>query len=191
MATQRRFRIVIALDGSEYSNIVLEHALDQAARHDTVDVHVVRVVTDKDAPLDPIKTWLADSVRDGLDSFRRAPTEWRIRLHVRCGRAEEEIANLAGEVAADLLVVGRYGLHHPFHSTADRVIALAECPTLVIGLAGHEVDPAPQCAACVQLREDTDAERLFCDEHTDTRDLWLSTLVTSGGSSSGSSTTTI
>jgi nucleotide-binding universal stress UspA family protein len=185
---ETRFRIVVALDGSEYSNIVLEHALDQASRHDAVDVHVLRVVDRRD-DLESLKTWLAQIVRDSVDAMRPAESDWRVRLHVRRGKAAEEIAAFAGDLEADLLVVGRYGVHHRRHSTAEQIVPLAECPTLVVGLAGHEAAAQRQCEACVQIRRDTDAERLFCDEHTDNRDLWLSTLVLPQSALSGTSST--
>jgi nucleotide-binding universal stress UspA family protein len=175
MDSKRRYRIVIALDGSEYSEIVLEHALDQAARHDTPDLHILTVV-EKDSDLLPIKTWLATCVLEGLDTFRSDRPDWRTRLHVRAGRADEEIVNLAGEIDADLLVIGRYGLHHRRGSTADRVVASVECPTLVVGLAGHTIDPQPQCVYCVATREESDGERWFCATHAGDR-IQLSTLV--------------
>ncbi len=176
MDAKNRYRIVIALDGSEYSEIVLEHGLDQAARHDTPELHVLAVV-DSPAGIGTVKTWLATIVLEGLDAFRAGRPGWRTRLHVRVGRAAEEIVDLAAEVDADLLVVGRYGVHHPRRSIADDVVAAATCPTLVVGLAGHAVDAEPACAACVEVREQSDGERWFCDQHAAPDRLRLSTLV--------------
>jgi nucleotide-binding universal stress UspA family protein len=174
----RRFRIVIALDDSEYSEIVLEHALDQASRHDAPDLHVLAVVDDRtDATI--TKTWLATEVLEGLDAFRAGRPDWRTRLHVRRGDPAEEIVNLAAEIDADLIVIGRYGLHHPRRSVADAVVAKAICPALVVGLTGHAVEVEAACAACVALREDSDGERWFCAEHSAPDRLRLSTLVPS------------
>lgn len=178
VATLRRYRIVIALDGSEYSSIVLEHALDQAARHDAPDLHVLTVI-DPAIDVQPIKEWLAGQVLDGLEAFRAGRTDWRTRLHVRAGAAVDEIVNLAAEVKADLLVIGRYNIHHPRYSLAEEVVAKAPCATLVIGLEGHEVEPVQACTACVAVREESDGERWFCAEHTATDRLRLSTLVPS------------
>ena len=174
--TSRRYRIVIALDGSQYSEIVLEHGLDQAARHDSPDLHVLAVVDDP-AGIEPAKRWLANAVLEGLDAFRAGRPDWRTRLHVCVGRPAEEIANLAAAVDADLLVIGRYGVHHPRRSIADAVVAAATCPTLVVGLTGHAVEPERPCAECVAVREDSDGERWFCRLHS-APDCWhLSTLV--------------
>lgn len=178
MDARNRYRIVIALDGSQYSEIVLEHGLDQAARHESPDLHVLAVVGEP-AEIAPIKTWLATAVLEGLEAFRAGRPGWRTRLHVRVGRPAEEIVNLAAEVDADLLVIGRYGLHHPRRSISDAVIAGATCPTLVVGLAGHAVDPEPPCLECAAVREESDGERWFCERHAAPDRLRLSTLVPS------------
>lgn len=182
--TLPRFRMVIALDGSEYSEIVLEHALDQAVRHDAPDLHVLRVVDEGD-DVDAVKRWLAATVLEGLDTFREGRPNWRTRLHVRAGKPEREIADLAAEVAADLVVLGRYGMHRFRRSVADKVVAAAPCPTLVVGLTQHGIDAEPQCPACVEVRETSDGERWFCADHIAPERLRLSTLVPSTTMSHG------
>lgn len=179
-----RYRIVIALDGSEYSEIVLEHGLDQAARHDAPDLHVL-VVVDEPSDCDLTKQWLATTVLEGLESFRAGRPDWRTRLHVRVGRAAEEIPDLAAEVDADLLVIGRYGLHHPRRSVADDVLAAATCPTLIVGLAGHIIEPETPCADCAAVRERTDGERWFCAGHSAPGRLRLSALLPSSAQPAG------
>jgi len=176
MGTTRRFRIVIAIDGSQYSEIVLEHALDQAARHDSPDLHLVTIVNNK-ADVDFTKRWLARTALEGLDAFSNHQGTWRTRLHVRVGKPEEEIPNLAAEVEADLLVIGNFGVHPQRHPIAEGVIARATCPTLVVGLSGRAVEANPQCPDCVTVRETTDGERWFCDAHTSDVELRLSTLL--------------
>jgi nucleotide-binding universal stress UspA family protein len=171
-----RYRIVIALDGSEYSEIVLEHGLDQAARHDAPDLHMIAVVGEP-SECDATKTWLATTVLEGLEAFRAGRLDWRTRLHVRIGRPAEEIVNLAAEIDADLLVIGHYGLHHPRHSVADAVISSATCPTLVVGLAGHALETERPCLGCAAVREQSDGERWFCEKHAAPDRLRLSTLV--------------
>src|SRR5712671_1942946 len=39
----RRYRMVVGVDLTEYSEIVLEHALDQAARHSAPELHIIHV----------------------------------------------------------------------------------------------------------------------------------------------------
>jgi nucleotide-binding universal stress UspA family protein len=176
--TLPRFRMVVALDGSEYAEIVLEHALDQASRHDRPDLHILRVVDDTQQ-VDEVKQWLAAAVLEGLETFRGSRPDWRTRLHVRAGRAVDEIVDLANEIAADLVVIGRYGNYWLRRSVADKVIAAAPCPTLVVGLTQHDVEAEPQCPACVAVREASDGERWFCADHTADDRVRLSTLVPS------------
>jgi nucleotide-binding universal stress UspA family protein len=179
----RRFRIVAALDRSEYSEIVLEHAIDQAARHDAPDLHFVTVVDRKHPDLDAVKAWLATEVMQGLESFGRQGPDWRSRLHVLEGKPADEIATFAADLAADLLVIGRFGAHERHGSITDQVVPRAPCPTLVVNLTEHVVDPVTQCAACVELREASDGERWFCAEHSNSDRLRLSTLLPLSGPS--------
>lgn len=182
-ARSPRFRIVIALDDSEYAELVLEHALDQAVRHDTPELHVLSVV-DGVADVAAAKNRLAGLVLEGLDAFRSGRPDWRTRLHVRIGRPADEIIELAAEVDADLLVLGRYRVHHPRRSIADEVIAGATCPTLVVaGIPGHVVEPA--CSDCAAAREESDGERWFCAAHSAPDRLRLSALIPSSHSLTG------
>jgi nucleotide-binding universal stress UspA family protein len=171
----RRFRIVAALDQSEYAEIVLEHAIDQAARHERPDLHFV-AVTARDASVDEARTALATIVLQGLETIGTRGADWRSWLHVLVGDAEDEITDLAADLRADLLVVGRFGTHTRRGSTADRVLENAPCPTLVVNLKQDNVSADAQCPECVAVRAATEAERLFCDEHAGDR-MRLSTLV--------------
>lgn len=176
MGTTRRYRIVVALDGSQYSEIVLEHALDQAARHEAPDLHLVTIV-EAEADVDSTKRWLARIALEGLDAFSDHREAWRTRLHVRVGKTVDEIANLAVEVDADLLVLGNYGVHAQRKAIATRVIERVSCATLVCGLSGRAIEAEAQCPDCVAIRETSDGERWFCDAHTSDREGRLSMLV--------------
>jgi nucleotide-binding universal stress UspA family protein len=162
-----RYRMVVALDLSEYAEIVLEHALDQAARHSAPDLHFLTVVPNE-AAVAGTKEQLAELVLEGLDVFRDRSPDWHARLHVRAGKPDEEIVNLAAEVQAQLVVVGRFGLHHPrrkLGSVAHRVLEAAPCPTLAVGLVDQPVELHRQCPDCVTVRAESDGERWFCDAH--------------------------
>ena len=116
-------------------------------------------------------------------------TDWSARLHVRAGRAAEEIANLAAEVRADLIVVGRFGLHHPgkrLGSVASRVLDAATCPTLVVGLTDDSPDAVAPCTHCVATRAESDGERWFCATHAAPDRESLATTFVSSSTWSGS-----
>lgn len=180
----RHFRIVAALDRSEYAEIVLEHAIDQASRHERPDLHFVTVVG-KGENREEARASLAALVLEGLDTMAKRGPDWRSWVHVLEGDAEEQIVELAADLRADLVVIGRFGMHYRRGSTADRLLADAPCPVLVVNLK-QDVASEAQCPACVAVREETEAERLFCAEHAGDRLgvslLAGSSVLTRGGS---------
>ena len=180
----RRYRIVVGIDLSEYSDIVIEHALDQAARHDAPELHFLTVCERRRFTGEECKQALWERVHPALETFNRHGTDWRARLHVRRGRPEVEIAELAADIRADLIVIGQFGLHTPRASDKNlpnRVLQQAVCPTLVVGMPGALDNP--QCAMCAAVRETTDGEHWFCPQHAgDHREHFVSAMTSwSGG----------
>ncbi len=176
----RRHRIVVALDFSEYAEIVLEHALDLANRHDMPDLHFVHVMEHEGDDLVDAKNQLAELVLESLSSFADHAPKWHARLHVRQGKPEEEIVALAAEVDADVIVIGRFGLHRPrkrLGSVAYGVIADATCPVLAVNLVERPIDTQPQCADCARVREESDGERWFCEAHSGDRPTMATTTL--------------
>jgi nucleotide-binding universal stress UspA family protein len=173
------YRIVVALDLSEYSEVVLEHALDQAARHAAPDLNFLHVVANE-ADVDAMKQRLSELVLPALDGLDA--TDWRARMHVRVGVAHEEIANLADELRAQLIVMGRFGTHPQRHlgAVASRVLAATTCPTLVVGLFDESLDATAQCSECVAIRAESDGERLFCATHAAPDRMSVSPLLAHG-----------
>lgn len=179
----RWYRIVVALDLSEYAEIVLEHALDQAMHHTHPDLHFVTVVDRGDEDVDDAKAKLAALVLPALD---HATADWRARLHVRAGRAHEEIACFAADVRAHLIVLGRFGLHHPgVGSVASRVIDSASCPTLVCGFSEDAPEARDQCPDCVHVRAESDGERWFCAAHAAPDRISIATIAVPTGAWTG------
>jgi len=163
----RRYRIVVGVDLSEYADIVIEHALDQAARHQAPELHFLTVRERRRPTSDDLKQELWERVYPALEAFNRYATDWRARLHVRRGKPDEQLGALAADLRADLIVIGHFGLHHPKRSTKSlpsRVLHQAVCPTLVVGMP-EELDPL-QCSMCAAVREDSEGETWFCAEHT-------------------------
>ncbi len=163
----RRYRIVVGVDLSEYADIVLEHALDQAARHTAPEVHFLTVREHRRPSLDELKQELWARVYPALETFNQFGTDWRARLHIRRGKPDEQIAQLAAELRANLIVIGQFGLHHPKQTDKNlpnRVLQAAVCPTLVVGMP-EALEAQPQCPMCVVVREDTNGDRWFCVQH--------------------------
>jgi nucleotide-binding universal stress UspA family protein len=157
----RRYRIVVGVDLSEYSQIVIEHALDQAARHQTPEVHFLHVCERRKDSMNDRSERLSAAVYPSLQVFNQYGNDWRARLHVRRGKPEQQINILAADILADLIVIGQFGLHR--RRTANRVLNAAHCATLVVGMP-QPVD-LTQCSACSATREDSDGALFFCEEH--------------------------
>ncbi len=160
-ASTRRYRIVVGVDLTEYSSIVIEHSLDQAARHQLPELHFLYVAENKKGTVEELTDRLSYAVYPALQVFNQYGNDWRARLHVRRGKADEQIAGLAADVLADLIVVGQFGLHR--NRLASRVLSNAPCATLVVGMP-HALD-VTQCQACATIREDSAGDRWFCEDH--------------------------
>ncbi|HEY4175501.1 MAG TPA: universal stress protein [Kofleriaceae bacterium] len=174
-----RFRIVAAIDGSEYAEVVLEHAIDQAARHEHPDLHFVTVVRDK-ADAERARQDLTMNAVNALEVLSPTKVDWRTWVHVSCGKTIEEIPLLAADVAADLLIVGQFGTHND--SLVAGILARTQCPTLVVNLK-EDVVGAVQCPQCVAIRAATRAEQLFCEKHAGEPSDRLTSLLPSSTSS--------
>lgn len=99
-----------------------------------------------------------------------------VAVHVRKGEPAREIAQLATDLGADLVVVGTHKapeLKKIFlGSTADRVMAHATCPVVVAGprpkvQPSHAITIEGPCPACVQARVDTHGKQWWCARHSE------------------------
>jgi len=157
--------MVVGVDLTEYSEIVIEHALDQAARHQAPELHFLHVSERRKASTEDLNERLSSAVYPALQVFNQSAaqsgTDWRARLHVRRGKPEQQITILAQDILADLIVIGSFGMRR--RSTPNRVLSTATSPTLVVRMP-HELD-VTQCAACSNVRDDSDGALWFCDDH--------------------------
>jgi len=145
--------IVVGIDYSEVSHLALCHAFQAACERTKAKIHVLHVQTDVDgcAPADPdlesaaedVLGWALDDlqgfVRKVFASFQEAQRRPETELfepisHVRCNAPAEEIAQLASDLRADLVVVGTRGGagEARLGSAAHVVVRLAPCPVLVV-----------------------------------------------------------
>ena len=169
--------VVAAVDLVRGNEDVLQAAAKVASTNDG-ELHIVHVI-----PRDAVGSLsgegalrfsnLTDDVRAKLDQLATVlPTKLeRIVVHVRLGRADVEIAQLASDVGADLVVVGTHG-----HTGLERLILgsvgaslirNAPCPVLVCRpkSAPQWDQILPPCADCRAVQQGTARKTLWCERH--------------------------
>ena len=90
--------------------------------------------------------------------------------HVRLDEPAEEIAQLAADLEADLVVVGTHGRRGLSRvlmgSVAEGVVRLAPCAVLVVrpkDVAAPHIEPP--CADCVRTRRESNGAEFWCPAH--------------------------
>lgn len=135
-------RVVIGTDFSDRSL----HAARWAAHHfaSDLDIVLVHAVVLPELPRFmrgrfPQLTSIAESAAAGamtrLREVARSMSARNVRPEVRIGDAAQQIAAVAREVGADVIVVGKHGdrpgLLHRLGTTADRLVKIAPAPVLL------------------------------------------------------------
>jgi nucleotide-binding universal stress UspA family protein len=95
-------------------------------------------------------------------------------FHVRQGEPAKEIAQLAAEAHADMIIVGTRNRPQNLivGSTASRVMAATQCPVFVAG-PRPQVEPShvividPPCPDCVTTRQVTAGKQWWCARHSE------------------------
>lgn len=132
--------VVVPFDFSEDSLGAVATALQLVET--AAQVHVVHVLP-KVEPSDPEYLWMTAAPEARREHAEQAlaeklgdPKFRDVRRHVAFGDPGHEIAELAKQLAAELIVLpshGRTGLQRLLiGSTAERVVRLAHCPVLVL-----------------------------------------------------------
>jgi len=187
-ANAQPYVIVVGVDYSETSALALEKAFELAAEKAQSEVHTVNIVRNygefvelEGATPTPYRLSMADAqkrlhehVSGRLEDFTKRTGKQFTRCvsHIRLEFAAEEIAQLASDVHADIIVVGthgRRGLRRLFlGSVAEAVVRLAQCPVLVVrpkGESGAVPQIEPPCPRCVEARAASNGEVMWCEQH--------------------------
>jgi nucleotide-binding universal stress UspA family protein len=187
-ATARpNYVIVVAVDYSEPSELAFEKALELAADKGDTELHVLHVCAGEGSA-DPMngtgasppslrsaglclqnhvaRTVSAFQTRTGCTPFKRLVT------HVRIDEPGIEIAQLAADVVADLIVLGTHDRHGiprlVLGSVAEGVARLAPCSVLVVrAKLAPSPTPAiePPCPRCLATRRETNGDQFWCEQH--------------------------
>ncbi len=182
------YTVVVGVDYSESSDLVLESALDAAAEKPGAVVHVLHVLppqtyltpdlmTTADGKVvaagecaDELKQYVSRALEKRALEKRAAPA--RVVTHVIADKPAEQVAQLAADVEADLVVVGTHGRRGVprllLGSVAEMTIRLAPCPVLVVRpRTAPEPVPTiePPCPRCVETRRVTENREFWCEQH--------------------------
>jgi nucleotide-binding universal stress UspA family protein len=197
--TAKPYIIVVGVDYSDVSRLALREALQTASDRAGSEVHVIHVETDTqlsagpgtDGEVAPEGTLHRLSAADGFSealqrlhhvvteevtAFRdslhdAAETAIRVVSHVRTNAPSREIAQIAADLEADLVVVGtkgRSGLALVLlGSVAHAVVTLAPCPVLVVRAKHASLVPSiePPCPRCLEARKQSGGSTLWCEQH--------------------------
>jgi nucleotide-binding universal stress UspA family protein len=175
----RPFTIVCGVDLSESSNLVIERALAEGSRHPHVAIHFCTVIEPGELSDDEVKQ-VGESLRslvgECLPAFSDESTmsNRRLRFHVRSGRPEEQLLELAFEARTDLVVVGGHSAAKRYEKRfriGEFMTSAAHCTVYVVRVADYDEvsEDYASCSACVRTREESDGNRWFCEKHSSGR----------------------
>lgn len=175
--------IVVGTDYSQSSNLALERAFELAATSNS-EVHVVCVVQPPLGPYLALGSFSSSESYEMLTKYTERELQGftaknpgatrppRVVCHVRLEEPANEIAQLAADLEADLIVVGTHGRRGAervlLGSVAEVVVRLAPCPVLVvrpkqIPAAVPKIEPP--CPRCVEVRKSSGGEQYWCEQH--------------------------
>jgi nucleotide-binding universal stress UspA family protein len=135
-------KILHANDGSSPAFHALDFAL-AVAKQNGSELHMVSVAEIDYLPefIEEVREDSGVAARRFRSTIQRARTlaeqnGLKLQAHVLTGHPVRDVVRLAGEIDADLIVIGATG-HSALYerligSRADRIIQLAHCPVLVV-----------------------------------------------------------
>jgi nucleotide-binding universal stress UspA family protein len=178
---EQPFTVVLGLDldDTESSGFAFDQGARIVGRIPGAVLHVLHVLAPEAVTLAPETAGLLRLYVSEKAVALDAAAPSRVGVHVRRGDAAKEIAQLAVEVAADVIVVGSHkaAVKHLFLSTtAERVMAVATCPVLVAGpkpppQPSHMIVIEPTCPDCAQQRALTQGRTWWCARHSESHHL--------------------
>jgi nucleotide-binding universal stress UspA family protein len=176
-----RLSLVVSVNFTESSDYALELGKNLVRPYGAgAELHVVHVTSPLYWPVGVAPVLAANDhsaaevTRQGLLEMCSAvggSVEARTVPHVRLGDAPHEIAAVAREVHADLIVVGahkRMGLSSALHrSLLASLVRRAPCSVLTAIRKETEAEAAiePPCEACLVARQESQGTVLWCVQH--------------------------
>jgi len=194
--SEQPYVIVVGIDYTPASDLALERAFELAQARSRADVHVVNVVNAQGAeavlersgepagvvsvnPGGLVSVNQAEAtasleryVQERRAAFRDSLAAVGIRVHLRLDAPAHEIAQIAADLEADLVVVGTHGrrgiARWLLGSVAEAVVRLAPCPVLVVRpkeLPEQQPRIEPPCPQCLEARRASAGTQYWCEQH--------------------------
>lgn len=173
--TAEKSVILVAVDLSPVSRAVLETGLRVKGARAT-ELHLLHVL--KPEPPELASTLhfptVLEQTKVQLDQLASGvpDTVETLVVHVRSGEPGVEIAQLASDIAADLIVVGTHGYKGIdrllLGSVAETLVRNAPCSVLTYRPRSVQLweQIEPPCPDCVEVRRATGRVTLWCERHS-------------------------
>ncbi|HEX6272046.1 MAG TPA: universal stress protein [Polyangiaceae bacterium] len=188
---KKPYVIVVGVDYSDSGELALTRAFELAAQQRPAEVHILNVMplnlpllapefasNAVSASINEAAERLSAHVEKRALAFRASRADdarldgVKIVPHIRTDSPAFEVAQLAADLEADLVVVGTHGRRALARvlvgSVAELTVRLAPCPVLVVR---QKMRPAPvpsiepPCPRCVETRTATAGKELWCEQH--------------------------
>jgi nucleotide-binding universal stress UspA family protein len=171
--------VLVGIDFFALSKEILTHAAGLALSADS-ELHVIHVLPDDDveAVHGERAIGVVNLAADAHSKLAKLAADLpasvtRVFFHLAAGHVDVEVAQLASDIGADLIVVGTHGSSGSDRlragSVAEGLLRLAPCPLLVY--RPKSVPPweqiAPPCPDCLEVQQATERARLWCDRHSE------------------------
>lgn len=188
MTSPKISRIVVGYDYSPIADLALERAFELGSNEAPTEIHVVTVIMLGEAafggaPGIPVQPTISvESSHEVLEiRTKKLAEDWKKRTgksferlitHVRSESPATEIAQLAADLEAKLIVVGTHGRRGVrrflLGSVAEGVVRLAPCEVLVVRPRDSEAEVPkiePPCPRCVEERKASGGKEYWCEQH--------------------------
>ena len=170
--------VLVGIDFSEHSKQILRTAASIAGPAGS-ELHLVHVLPSAMMGVSRADRELSfaselDRCRRDLDRFAMevSGSVERIAGHLRAGAPDVEIAQLASDIGADLIVVGTHGRSGLdrllLGSVAESLVRNAPCPVLTWRPKTVPIwnQVAPPCPDCLAVQQQTNRATLWCERHS-------------------------
>jgi len=191
-AKQKPYIIVVGVDYSEVSDLALMRAFELASLQPNAELHAVSVIRTQGlsaflegsaglsvVSIDEAFERVRSHVEQKVGEFAAQQADKggrfcdRVVTHLRLESPAVEIAQLASDLEADLVVVGTHGYRGIqrllLGSVAEATVRLSPTPVLVVRPKHIAIDNVPQiqppCPRCVEARRASGGKQLWCEQH--------------------------